>query len=195
MPFWVLLILHGPNFWYWFIGPGILFAIEGIGRIQLRLTGKGRTFISSAVLLPSRITHLVIRKPERFHFNPGDYVYVKIPAITSTEWHPFTISSSPELPGIYLTILVPFPSCEAITVNVCLHGKSNYNNKDVMWLHIRCAGGWTNKLYEYFEREQAKLCLKQSAESPYPNGQTACQHCKHVLENKTSSFPTQNIMK
>lgn len=164
VPFWVLLILHGPNFWYWFIGPGILFAIEGIGRIQLRLTGKGRTFISSAVLLPSRITHLVIRKPERFHFNPGDYVYVKIPAITSTEWHPFTISSSPELP-------------------------------DVMWLHIRCAGGWTNKLYEYFEREQAKLCLKQSAESPYPNGQTACQHCKHVLENKTSSFPTQNIMK
>lgn len=124
MPFWVLLILHGPNFWYWFIGPGILFAIEGIGRIQLRLTGKGRTFISSAVLLPSRITHLVIRKPERFHFNPGDYVYVKIPAITSTEWHPFTISSSPELPGIYLTILVPFPRCEAITVNVCLHGKS-----------------------------------------------------------------------
>ncbi len=105
IPFWVLLILHGPNFSYWFIGPGILFFIEGTGRFRLRLTGKGRTFISSALLLPSRVTHLVIRKPENFNFNPGDYVYVKIPAITTSEWHPFTISSAPELPGRYS------PSC------------------------------------------------------------------------------------
>ena len=101
IPFWVLLILHGPNFWYWFIGPGVLFLIEGTGRFRLRVTGKGRTFISSALLLPSRVTHLVIRKPDNFHFNPGDYVYVKIPAITSSEWHPFTISSAPELQGIF----------------------------------------------------------------------------------------------
>jgi hypothetical protein len=103
IPFWVLLILHGPNFWYWFIGPGVLFLIEGTGRFRLRVTGKGRTFISSALLLPSRVTHLVIRKPENFHFNPGDYVYVKIPAITSSEWHPFTISSAPELQGKILS--------------------------------------------------------------------------------------------
>lgn len=25
-----------------------------------------------------------------------------------------------------------------------------------LWLHIRCAGGWTNKLYEYFKQEQIK---------------------------------------
>ena len=29
---------------------------------------------------------------------------------------------------------------------------------DVLWLHIRGAGGWTNKLYEYFEREQIEKC-------------------------------------
>ncbi|XP_046447189.1 NADPH oxidase 5-like [Daphnia pulex] len=165
IPFWVLLILHGPNFWYWFIGPGILFFIEGTGRFRLRVTGKGRTFISSALLLPSRVTHLVIRKPENFNFNPGDYVFVKIPAITASEWHPFTISSAPELP-------------------------------DVMWLHIRCAGGWTNKLYDYFEREQAKLCLKQSAQNQQHNGggEPACRHCQRILEND-ASFSTQNIMK
>ena len=55
--------------------------------------------ISSAVLLPSRVTHLVIKKPANFQYHPGDYVYVQIPWIANYEWHPFTISSAPELPG------------------------------------------------------------------------------------------------
>jgi hypothetical protein len=65
-----------------------------------------------------------------------------------------------------------------------------------MWLHIRCAGGWTNKLYDYFEREQAKLCLKQSAQNQQHNGggEPACRHCQRILGND-SSFSTQNIMK
>lgn len=28
---------------------------------------------------------------------------------------------------------------------------------DYMWLHIRGVGQWTNRLYEYFEKEQEKL--------------------------------------
>ena len=68
-------------------------------KIRFRWTHEGRTFIESAVLLPSDVTHLVIRKPANFNFHPGDYVFVQIPAIASSEWHPFTISSAPELPG------------------------------------------------------------------------------------------------
>jgi hypothetical protein len=106
IPFWVLLILHGPNFWYWFIGPGLCFALfKASRRIRLSSSNRGRTDINSAMLLPSRVTHLVIRKPENFYFHPGDYVYLKVPAITSTEWHPFTISSAPELPGRILSTM------------------------------------------------------------------------------------------
>lgn len=28
---------------------------------------------------------------------------------------------------------------------------------DYMWLHIRAVGEWTNRLYDYFEKEQEKL--------------------------------------
>ena len=28
---------------------------------------------------------------------------------------------------------------------------------DYIWLHIRGVGQWTNRLYSYFEREQARL--------------------------------------
>lgn len=87
---------------------------------------RGKTYISSGLLLPSKVTHLVIKRPPHFDFHPGDYVFVNIPAIAKYEWHPFTISSAPE-------------------------------QEDYMWLHIRGVGQWTNRLYDYFEKEQDKL--------------------------------------
>lgn len=89
-------------------------------------SGHGKTYISSGILLPSKVTHLVIRRPPHFYFRPGDYVFVNIPAIAKYEWHPFTLSSAPE-------------------------------QEDYMWLHIRGVGEWTNQLYGYFEKEQARL--------------------------------------
>lgn len=89
-------------------------------------SGHGKTYISSGILLPSKVTHLVIKRPPHFYFRPGDYVFVNIPAIAKYEWHPFTLSSAPE-------------------------------QEDYMWLHIRGVGEWTNRLYSYFEKEQARL--------------------------------------
>lgn len=37
---------------------------------------------------------------------------------------------------------------------------------DVLWFHIRGVGGWTNKLYEYFKREQIKQENFQSSFRP-----------------------------
>lgn len=88
--------------WNRLVGPGALFIIlEKLLRLRNRMTGKGRTFINYAILLPSSVTHIVCRKPPNFNFHAGDYVYLNMPAIASYEWHPFTISSAPELPGKY----------------------------------------------------------------------------------------------
>lgn len=98
IPFWILLILHGPNFWKWFIIPGLAYLVERISRID-SMSNKGKTYISSGLLLPSKVTHLVIKRPSQFDFHPGDYIFVNIPAIAKYEWHPFTISSCPEQEG------------------------------------------------------------------------------------------------
>lgn len=60
---------------------------------------RGKTYISSGLLLPSHVTHLVIKRPHHFDFHPGDYVFANVPAIAKYEWHPFTISSAPEQEG------------------------------------------------------------------------------------------------
>lgn len=99
VPFWILMIFHGPNFWKWFVVPGTIYAIERIRRLAWVHAQRGKTYISSGLLLPSKVTHLVIKRPPNFDFRPGDYVFVNVPVIAKYEWHPFTISSAPEQEG------------------------------------------------------------------------------------------------
>ncbi|XP_044590115.1 NADPH oxidase 5 isoform X1 [Cotesia glomerata] len=96
VPFWVLMIFHGPNFWKWFVLPGAIYMVERVRRLMWLRSERGKTYISSGLLLPSRVTHLVIKRPLHLDFRPGDYVFVNIPVIAGYEWHPFTISSAPE---------------------------------------------------------------------------------------------------
>ena len=94
--YWGLLILHAPEFWKWFIAPGIIFLLELLYRQMTSWMGKGKTSIFAGVVLPSKVTNLIVKRPHNFNFAPGDWVFVKIPAIARFEWHPFTISSAPE---------------------------------------------------------------------------------------------------
>uniref|UniRef100_A0A8C8ST86 NADPH oxidase 5 n=1 Tax=Pelusios castaneus TaxID=367368 RepID=A0A8C8ST86_9SAUR len=91
---WALLVLHGPHFWKWFLVPGLLFSLEKI--FGLAASRMGGLHIVEVNLLPSKVTHLVIKRPQFFQYQAGDYVYLNIPEIAKYEWHPFTISSAPE---------------------------------------------------------------------------------------------------
>uniref|UniRef100_A0A8C2I760 NADPH oxidase, EF-hand calcium binding domain 5 n=1 Tax=Cyprinus carpio TaxID=7962 RepID=A0A8C2I760_CYPCA len=91
---WALLIVHCANFWKWFVVPGLMFLIEKL--VGIAVSRMGGLYIVEVNLLPSKVTHLVIKRPPFFHFKPGDYVYINIPVIAKYEWHPFTISSAPE---------------------------------------------------------------------------------------------------
>ncbi|XP_049761768.1 NADPH oxidase 5 isoform X1 [Elephas maximus indicus] len=94
LPIWGLLIAHGPNFWKWLLVPGILFLLEKV--IGLVVSRMAAVCIVEVNLLPSKVTHLIIKRPPLFHYRPGDYLYLNIPSIARYEWHPFTISSAPE---------------------------------------------------------------------------------------------------
>ncbi|CAK6432103.1 unnamed protein product [Pipistrellus nathusii] len=94
LPMWLLLILHGPNFWKWLLVPGILFFLEKA--VGLAVSRMAALSIVEVNLLPSKVTHLLIKRPPLFNYRPGDYLYLNIPTIARYEWHPFTISSAPE---------------------------------------------------------------------------------------------------
>ena len=106
--YWVLLIIHGPAFWKWFIVPAILFAIEKTHRVTKSLSNEGKSWVTTGIVLPSKVVSLVIKRPPHFAFKPGDYIFVNIPAIATFEWHPFTISSAPEQKVTYFICVLPF---------------------------------------------------------------------------------------
>ena len=106
----LLLFFHAPDFWAWFLVPAIVWIIEVFYRSVVAYLGHGKTVVSSATILPSKVTCLYIKRPPRFNFNAGDIVYVKIPAVAYSEWHPFTISSAPEVNDVF-TIHVTCQGC------------------------------------------------------------------------------------
>ncbi len=82
----MLLIIHAPEFWKWIILPGIIFVLEIFYRVLSYVMGKGKTTISAGVILPSRVTNLIVKRPHNFNFAPGDWVFIKIPAIAKSEY-------------------------------------------------------------------------------------------------------------
>ncbi|XP_045892928.1 NADPH oxidase 5-like [Micropterus dolomieu] len=149
---WILLVIHCANFWKWFVVPGLVFVLEKI--IGIAVSRMGGLYIVEVNLLPSKVTHLVIKRPQFFHFKPGDYVYINIPVIAKYEWHPFTISSAPE-------------------------------QSDVLWLHIRSMGQWTNRLYEYFRQaESPEVSPKRLA--------TSLRNRRHLMKTQEELFSSTN---
>ena len=97
VPFAVLLILHAPNFSYFFPVVGVFVALDLLDRM---LFGRKKTYVTTGILLPSDTVCLVIKKSERLAYKTGDWLSLNIPSIANYEWHAFTISSSPEMPNI-----------------------------------------------------------------------------------------------
>ena len=91
--FIVVLLLHGPRFWMWLPLPAALFALDGLFRYFFRTR---RVKVLAMQALSDGVTLVRFAKPKRFGFYPGDYLRLCLPAISRWQWHPFTISASPE---------------------------------------------------------------------------------------------------
>jgi predicted ferric reductase len=90
--FFCLLLIHGRNFWMWFLGPGAMYIAE---RILRNVRGSSITVVKKVHALASKVLHLELEKPA-FRYKSGQYCFLNCPVISRHEWHPFTISSAPE---------------------------------------------------------------------------------------------------
>ena len=92
----ILLIVHAPAFYKWILLPLLILCVEKIALKMASIGGKGQSTIVKGIPMASRVTKLEIVRPYNFIYNPGDWMFVRIPEIAQYEWHPFTISSAPE---------------------------------------------------------------------------------------------------
>jgi hypothetical protein len=93
----------------WF-SASILFYV--CDRTAMYLDHRYYSTISSASAIDTTIASgkgkliiLKVKKPDLFHFSPGQYVYLKVPAIDNL-WHPFSIGSGPHAKSLNFYIKV-----------------------------------------------------------------------------------------
>lgn len=51
---------------------------------------------ASIRIISESVVEVFFPKTSNFHYNPGQYVFLAVPKLSIFEWHPFSISSSPE---------------------------------------------------------------------------------------------------
>lgn len=86
----------GYNSWQWTIWGGIAYLVE---RILREARSRRDTRLVSALMHPSGVVELRFVKPT-FKYKAGQWLFLNIPAISKTQWHPFTISSAPDDPYV-----------------------------------------------------------------------------------------------
>lgn len=93
-----LAIAHGPRMLLWAGLPLFGFVLEQLWRAGRK--GIPTRVVSAQPLRSGVVALAVERSPKMRRFDPGDYAFLRIPAIARHEWHPFTISSAPERPHL-----------------------------------------------------------------------------------------------
>uniref|UniRef100_A0A8C9DSE1 NADPH oxidase 3 n=1 Tax=Prolemur simus TaxID=1328070 RepID=A0A8C9DSE1_PROSS len=81
-----------PSAWKWVLSPVVLYACERIIRFW---RFQQEVVITKVVSHPSGVLELHMKK-RSFKMAPGQYILVQCPAISSLEWHPFTLTSAPQ---------------------------------------------------------------------------------------------------
>lgn len=120
--FFTFLLAHGPVFFIWAFIPITLYVLERVN--QLRKGNKPFYLRKVRFIPPVMELEFCPKNKEDFTFKEGMYTYIASPYISSSEWHPFTISS-----------------CHYDLIR-----------DDTISLHIRvqAPGSWTYRLNKYF---------------------------------------------
>mmetsp|Transcript_2311 Transcript_2311/g.2639 ORF Transcript_2311/g.2639 Transcript_2311/m.2639 type:complete len:765 (+) Transcript_2311:103-2397(+) len=97
--FCVIVMIHGYQrllgaytAFYWIIGPFTLYISDRIKRmLQCR---SGHSVIETEFLEPNVMAMKIEKNGMRF--KPGQYIFLKVNKISPFEWHPFTLTCTPE---------------------------------------------------------------------------------------------------
>ncbi|XP_068081061.1 NADPH oxidase 4 isoform X2 [Anabrus simplex] len=91
--------------WLWITPPLILYGLDQLLRLMRR--NRQHLYVVQATRLPGSAVHLVLESPGRdFNCQPGQFILLQCPIISTIEWHPFTVSSCPTSSQPNLSILI-----------------------------------------------------------------------------------------
>ncbi|XP_065202273.1 dual oxidase [Planococcus citri] len=96
---YALMLIHGlaritgaPRFWFYFIGPGIVFLLDQVVSLRTKYMALD---ILETELLPSDVIRVKFYRPPNFKYLSGQWVRLACTAFRQNEFHSFTLTSAP----------------------------------------------------------------------------------------------------
>ncbi|EQC31260.1 hypothetical protein SDRG_10865 [Saprolegnia diclina VS20] len=83
-------VLHWGNIVIWLFTTTVLYIVN---RMMSSATIQAPVVIQKAAAYPHEVTELVFECATSYQ--AGDIVYIKVPSVSKTQWHPFSVASTP----------------------------------------------------------------------------------------------------
>ncbi|XAR50230.1 Ferric-chelate reductase (NADH) [Bertholletia excelsa] len=138
--FLLFFLFHGGDRHFYTVFAGIfLFSLDKLFRI---IQSRPETCIVAARIFPCKAIELILPKDPRLVYTPTSTIFIKIPSISTLQWHSFSLSSSSNI------------------------------DEHTMSVIIRCDGWWTSSLYSLVQagpgsHDKQMKCLPVAVEGPY----------------------------
>ncbi|RHY31371.1 hypothetical protein DYB32_003578 [Aphanomyces invadans] len=114
IPATIFAVLHWGPILYWLYATIVLYLVN---RMFSSASISAPVTIERAIAMPAEVVELTLHCTTGY--SPGDVVWLKVPALSNTQWHPISVASTPlQAPGL-LTV------------------------------YVKCLGRWSNGLYHY----------------------------------------------
>lgn len=99
--YYAMLAVHGlemilgdfPTAWTFVLIPCLIYGYQRIMRV---IRARRDTRVINSRTWRTRVVNLVLKRPKSFRYRAGQYAFVNCPSISRLQWHPFTLTSSPE---------------------------------------------------------------------------------------------------
>ncbi|OQR84246.1 hypothetical protein ACHHYP_13670 [Achlya hypogyna] len=83
-------VLHWGNIVFWLFTTMVLYIVN---RMMSSATIQAPVVVQKAAAYPHEVTELTFEVATSYQ--AGDVVYLKVPAVSKTQWHPFSVASTP----------------------------------------------------------------------------------------------------
>lgn len=114
-----------------------------------------------AQMLPGRTLRLTLRTPNRMTWQPGQWVYLNLPAVSGWQSHPFTIASAHDAD---FPILVSGERDLSVEKQIRKERRKQGQERTMVLL-IRVRRGFTLKLWEYVRKHRHRQVLAAAQSS------------------------------
>lgn len=95
-----------------------------------------------------------------FHYKAGQWAFLRVKEVSMYEWHPFTISSNPEVS--HRTGLPPPTESPPPPADDLIRGDRGSQGREVTW-HIATGGDWCKRLASLVKEQAVEASVGRDA--------------------------------